>query len=324
MKKNGLFFLLGLAMFLLSNCKERAKDPYRIFYINSYHQGYGSSDDIMTGLHKVLDDAPVVLEKFFMNTKIENEKEQILKKTEEALAKIEAFDPDIIIASDDDAVKYLIEPYFKNTKMPVIFCGVNWTADQYGLPVKNVTGMLEVLPIDESIDILNTYFPEAKQLLILSELSPAETKNKEVLDPVFRGRGLKPSYALVEDFEDWKAAFENAMVDYDVVYIPTNGAIKNWNHDEAVDFVAEHISKPVFTCDDFMMPYAVFGLTKIAEEQGEWSANAALNVLKGIQDISEIELTKNVRSKSWINLKLAEKVGFEPSQELVNESELIK
>ena len=45
-----------------------------------------------------------------------------------AKAEIDAFKPDVVIAADDNASKYLIEPYFKDAALPFVFCGVNWDA----------------------------------------------------------------------------------------------------------------------------------------------------------------------------------------------------
>ena len=38
-----------------------------------------------------------------------------------------------------------------NGKTSVVFCGVNWSAQQYGLPTSNVTGIIEVLPMKENL-----------------------------------------------------------------------------------------------------------------------------------------------------------------------------
>lgn len=46
----------------------------------------------------------------------------------EALDRIRSFAPGAIVVSDDDAVKYLFEPHFKNGPVPVVFNGVNWSA----------------------------------------------------------------------------------------------------------------------------------------------------------------------------------------------------
>jgi hypothetical protein len=52
----------------------------------------------------------------------------------------------------------------------------------------------------------------------------------------------------------------------------------------------------VVTCDDFMMSYAVLGLTKITEEQGEWVAKEAMEVYNG-KSISQVALTQNNKSE---------------------------
>ena len=73
---------------------------------------------------------------------------------------------------------------------------------------------------------------------------------------------MKPEYFLADNFEDWKKMFVMANDEADIIYLPTNGAIKDWNESMAIKFVKENIRKPVFTCDDFMMDYCVFGFTK--------------------------------------------------------------
>ncbi|MEJ2660274.1 MAG: hypothetical protein P8Z73_06080, partial [Desulfobacteraceae bacterium] len=60
---------------------------------------------------------------------------------------IKEYNPDVVIASEDDASKYVVEPYFKNASIPFVFCGVNHSGDRYGYPYKNATGIIELDPI---------------------------------------------------------------------------------------------------------------------------------------------------------------------------------
>lgn len=60
-----------------------------------------------------------------------------------------------------------------------------------------------------------------------------------------------------------------------------------------------------------MMPYAVFGMTKVASEQGLWAAETASKILKG-NSPSDFPVTRNKLSTTWINADLAEKIGFYP------------
>jgi ABC-type uncharacterized transport system substrate-binding protein len=74
--------------------------------------------------------------------------------------------------------------------------------------------------------------------------------------------------------------------------------------------------RPVLTCDDFMMPYAVFGLTKVAREQGEWAARTALAILAG-KAPQEIAVTQNQQTQAWLNRTLAARIRFKPAAALL-------
>lgn len=313
-----VILLLLTALFLTGCTSEQAK----AFYVNSYHEGYSSSDDVMQGIEETLSGSGVELRIFFMDTKRNPEESYIRKKAEEAVDAILEYEPDVIIASDDNAVKYVVEPHFKNGPIPVVFCGVNWSATQYGLPTDNVTGMLEVLPVQQTVKALRKYYPDASTLTVLSENTTSERNNKKILDPVYRELGLTPSYNLVNNFSEWQKAFRGANETNDLIFFVTNGAIQNWDNQAARDFIAELIQVPVFTCDDFMMEFAVFGMTKIAQEQGEWAAETALEIIGG-RDPGDIPLTKNSQVEVYLNETLADTIGFDPGQDLREDARII-
>ncbi|NJK96768.1 MAG: hypothetical protein HC905_19275 [Bacteroidales bacterium] len=128
---------------------------------------------------------------------------------------------------------------------------------------------------------------------------------------MYRNSGLIPEYYLVDNFAGWKKAFVEASGRCDLIYMPTNGAIKDWNKEEAISFVAAGISKPIFTCDEFMMPYVVFGFTKIPAEQGRWVAKTIKRIAGG-EKIANISQTRNEERKIMINYNMADKIGVYP------------
>jgi ABC-type uncharacterized transport system substrate-binding protein len=89
--------------------------------------------------------------------------------------------------------------------------------------------------------------------------------------------------------------------------------------DEAIEFIQQHIKVPVVTTEDFMMPYSVFGLTKVAKEQGIWVAEIAKKILAG-RKVKDFPVTRNMQRTYWINSALSAKIGFEPDSALVNRS----
>ena len=296
------------------NCSKTG-NPGRVFYVNSYHPGYAPSDSVAAAVEKTLTAADVDYEVFYMDSKRRNEPELIRSAADSARKRIGDFDPDVLIVSDDNAVRYLVVPFYKNTHLPVVFCGVNWSCEAYGLPVANVTGMLEVLPVRQSIETLGQYYPSLKKLAVLSENTTSENKNKDILQPLYQQLGIKADYYLVSTFTDWQTAFLVANKKSDFIYAVTNGAIQGWDDALAEQFVATHIQKPVFTNDHFMMRFAMIGWTKIASEQGQWAAQTALDILEGA-DIKKIEVTQNKNVCIYINRHLAQKLGYQPGKRL--------
>jgi hypothetical protein len=116
----------------------------KVLFIDSYHVGYDWSDGVVDGVRQVLKDTETELRIFRMDTK-RNQSEAFKRGAAlQAKALIESFQPDVVIASDDNASKYLIQPYYRDADLPVVFCGVNWDASVYGYPYANATGMVEV------------------------------------------------------------------------------------------------------------------------------------------------------------------------------------
>lgn len=290
-------------------CNLRANGGGKIYYINSYHKGYPPSDKIMEGMKQAFSGHSIDLKTFFLDTKMNPELSAVERKTKQVLDEIRRFNPDVIVVSDDAAVANIVVPYLKNAGVPIVFCGVNWSAEGYQLPAATVTGMLEVLPLRENLRLMKTYYPQAKKLTVLSERSLSEEKNTQLLDTLYRSMGFTVQYDLVNTYSEWKIKFKLANEQADIIYLPTNGAIKEWDSSDAKTFVKTHIAKPVITCDDFMMPYCVYGLTKVAEEQGKWAGNSALEILRGKLP-SEIPVTKNKETHSYFNAELAVQIGL--------------
>jgi hypothetical protein len=126
------------------------------------------------------------------------------------------------------------------------------------------------------------------------------------------------TYWLTNIFDEWKSLFKLANENSDVIYLPTNTAIKDWNQKEAIRFIRGTIRIPVLTCDDFMMPYVVLGVTRVQEEQGIWAGESALLIRAGIQ-ISTIEVTENSEVMIWCNPELAEQIHLKPDETLLKE-----
>ena len=314
--------LLAVLFMGLHSCGEPRIEKKKIVYVNSYHRGFPPSDEITAGVLENLPADSFEVIAHFMDTKRNPSEEFIKGRAAELLDSIRFEKPDLLIVSDDNAVKYLVVPNFRDNPIPIVFCGVNWTAEQYDLSGCNITGILELLPVEESILTLKSYYPNMKKLLVLNENTTTSRKTKPLLDALLSRIGISVTQKLVDDFEGWKSAFLEGNGTCDVIYLQTRGAIRNWDHDEALRVIDQHIKVPLVTCEDFMMPYAVFGLTQISKEQGTWAAETAKRILRG-ENPRDIPISKNQMSTVWINTSLAEKIDFVPDQALLSKASIV-
>jgi ABC-type uncharacterized transport system substrate-binding protein len=272
----------------------------------------------MEGIQTVLKDTNVQFRIFYLNSRLEPSAEAIQEKVKTVLQLIEEWKPDVLLVSDDNAVKYVVEPHFRQGPIPVVFCGVNWTAAPYGLPTENVTGMVEVLPVRQGIETLRQTYPNLKKLIHLSRNTAGEQVNQDALLPIYQELGLEPEFARVDTFEQWKTWFKEANDYADVIYLPSVGGVEGWNEQEAAAFVSEHIRKPVLTCNEAALKFALLGMFAVWQEQGAWSARAAVEILQGRKP-AEIPTVTNQQVQPRLNAELAEKIGYQPPDELAKQ-----
>lgn len=267
-------------------------------YISSYHQGFSWSDGIEDSIKKVLKNKCEVYQ-FNMDTK--RNKTESFKKSQALLAKkfIDDIKPSVVITSDDNAAKYLVSRYYKNSNIPFIFCGINWSAKKYGFPYKNLTGILEVLPINELFK-LASQIVDGKNAIFIGDNTITDKKDLKRFQEYSKSVNIKLDYKLVDNISQWKNIYLKAQKDYDFIILGHNAAIKDWNDKEIKEFVYKHTKKLSLTTYNWMMKFTTLGLTILPSEQGDWAANTALAVIDGYH-IKDIAITTNKKWDIWLN-----------------------
>ncbi len=284
----------------------------KVMFIDSYHEGYAWSDGITRGVKTALDGSGVELKVVRLDTKRNTSDDFKKEAALKAKAEIEAFKPDVVIAADDNAAKFLIEPYFKNDKLPFVFCGLNWDAAVYGMPYSNTTGMVEVTPIPQLIDQLKPYAKGSRLGMIAPDLLTAR-KEAENYKKVF-GYDVTAYYA--KDLEDWKKGFLELQGQVDMLIVDSDGGLYNDKADELRAFVESNTKIPTGSAYDFMAPLALISYAKVAEEQGLWSGGAALEILDGAAP-NTIAIVQNKEGSLIINARIAKALGVNIAYELI-------
>lgn len=297
-----------------------AQSGKKVLFVNSYHQGYEWSDGIEEGAAKVLRASGVSLEFVRMDTKRRGDEASKKQAGLDAKAAIEKAKPDLVILSDDNAVKYVLQPFYRDAPLPFVFCGVNWDASGYGLPYANATGMVEVALTTQLVGKLEEY-AKGKRVGFLT----VDTETERAEQKAYREK-LKLSFAqerFVKTLADWKAAFKELQGQVDVLLLGNFAGINDWNEGDARAWAEANTKIPSGAMYDFMMPYAMLGLVKVAEEQGIWSGKTALAVLGGAKPRS-IPIAANKEGQIMVNVRLASKAGVVFKPEIVRNAVVVK
>ncbi len=278
----------------------------KILFIDSYHAGFEWSDGIAQGVRDVLEKTEVELKVVHMDTKRHASEEFIKSAALKVKAVIEKFKPDVVIASDDNASKYLIVPYYKNADLPVVFCAVNWDASVYGFPCKNVTGMVEVALVPEIIKNLKKYAKGKSIGFIAADRLSAKKEyqyHRELLNI-----GYIQAY-FAKSFQEWKNMYLKLQNEVDMAIMLNHVGITGWNDRQAQTFVENHTKIPMGARNRWDMPFSLIGIVNIPDEQGTWAAHAALKILEGVPP-NKIPLTRNKQGKLFFNLRIGKQLGI--------------
>jgi len=279
----------------------------RCLFISSYHQGYEWADGIEEGVKKVLL-THCDFKQINMDTKRFKEEDQKIQKGKEAKAFIEQWKPDVVIVADDNASKYLVSPYFINSDIPFVFCGLNWTVAEYGYPASNITGMIEVSPIQEMFEKIQMIVPKASLGYYIGVDTLTEQKSFDQFNKIAKRFNLTLRKRLAINQSEWIKNYKEAQKS-DFLILGTKSGINDWDDEIAHQIVSEYGRIFSITDYEWMTRFSVLGLTKIAQEQGEWAAKTALNILQGASP-SSIPIIPNQHWDIIINDKLLKNINI--------------
>lgn len=314
--RSGIAVLIGF--FMLAQTTPQAASLPRCLYVSSYHAGYEWNDGIERGLESVLL-GKCEIKKFYMDGKRHLDAPFAKVKAREAMDVIESWKPNVVIAADDSASKFLVMPYLKDKPLPVVFCGINWSVDPYGYPYSNTTGMIEVGPIEALSSEVRTVNKNARRGIYLSVDEITQHKEFAMIKKMFNRYGVEVTHKVVLSMADWEKAFKKAQSVYDFMVLGNNAGIKDWDIERARRYVYDHGRLFTAAYLDWMAPYAMLTMSKIADEQGEWSGKAALLILQGTPP-SKIPVVANRRWNLYVNTKLLEKSGHSLSPDILRKS----
>jgi ABC-type uncharacterized transport system substrate-binding protein len=290
----------------------------KILIIDSYHEGYAWSDGIVTGAKKVIGDRAEV-KVIRMDSKNNPGEDAKKAAAEKAKQEIDTWKPNVVIACDDNSCKYVVCPFFKDSQVPFVFCGLNWDSSLYGFPWPNVTGMEEVSLIPQLLETMGKY-AKGKRVGFLGKDNETDHKEATYIRKLFK---LDMNEKYVNTFEEWKSAYKEFQGTVDQLIVVNNAGITGWADAEAKAFVLANTTIPSGSSHDFIAPFVLVDYAKLASEQGEWAAGAAVQILEG-KAAKDIPIAQNKKGELYLNMPLAKKLGITFPLDTIKASKVVK
>lgn len=258
-----------------------------ILYLNSYHDGYSWSDDILDGLRGALaGHRDVDLQIEYMDFKrYEGELvSSILGDLYRKKFRNRRFD--VIVVSDNNAFDFILdngEALFPG--VPVVFCGVNdYHPDR--IKGRRVTGVVENFDAEATLRLALRLHPKKSRLVIIGDESVTGVAIRNQIlaaTPRFADR-MDVRYWSRFDIDELRSRVRETPSDTFYFFIPFYQKIKGrfYSASEVLEVVAANSDAPIYSSWEFLLGHGIVGGKLISgREHGRMAAQMALRVLGG-------------------------------------------
>ena len=301
---------------------------FKVLVVFSYHDTFPWQQEIKKSITLVMGDS-CELKYFSMDTKRNLEGGQ--QKAGEAYELYQQFQPDGVIAVDDNAQSMFVVPYLKDkVRTPVMFCGVNAEPEKYGYPASNVSGILERYHMRESIALAQQLVPSVKTVGYIMKDSPtAKAACQQIQDESATYPAHFAEFKMPGNIEEAVEMAKALRTRCDALFIGNMSGIKDdkgvsLTEDRALPVIAEAFGKPTITNNIHRVrDGALCTVIHMGWEHGQTSAKMLLKAMQGIP-VSEIPITRNEKGKAVINVTVLKALGIRPDPSVLTSARLVK
>lgn len=327
-----VFIISGFSITMNSNAEDNGGKVKKVLVVHSYHPEYEWVSSISRGIKRVFEsEKDIIVETFYMDTQNVEDEERLIQAGKKAREIISQWDPDIVIAADDNAQAYVGKYYAGKDRPKVVFCGVSAAIETYGYPASNITGVTETSTLRYAVDFLDKRIAPVKSVSIIYDGSPATQSMFLYAKSEIENMGKKVvSFDIVENLDEWKSKISSyqqnksdaiLIISYNSVKDKKSGGIAS---SEEVIKWASSISKiPIFGLSaDIVDKGGLMGVTTSGIEHGREAALIALGLLHG-KSISDFPVKAAKGTLVLINKNTAERLGITIDKELLENVDII-
>ena len=274
---------------------------HKVLVLHSYHQGLEWTDNVTRGIQEVMrpHDKDVELFYEYLDTKRYTDSlyfERIERFYRERLLQNQF---DLIIAVDDDALKFLLENREAMYQgIPVVFCGINKPIEKEVLEDGLITGITELPDFKATIDVMLKLHPGCRSIYVVNDRYTTTAKiNRMMLDT------LPEAYRDRLKFMS-NVTFEQLAEDIKQIQSPDLILMLTFNKDKNQEFISykeearlviENARVPVYSNWEFFLNRGIVGGKLIRGiDHGREAASMGLRILNG-EKVADIPIKDDLR-----------------------------
>jgi PAS domain S-box-containing protein len=291
-----------------------AGEKKNVLVLNSYHQGYAWSDNIMKGISSVMGPRSMEIELSFeyMDTKRNNDPLYIELLYDIYRMKYKDRNFDLLIPMDESAFEFILKyqnEIFPHT--PVVFCGVHGFSDSMIRGRENlITGVLEEHDIKATLDIALKLKPGTKKVFVIHDKTKMALSMRSQLDNVIGANDYSQEFFFWSDMsmseirEKVRFLPADSIILYLIFLKDKNGEF--FTPQDSIFKISSGSTVPVFGLGDFFLGHGIVGgMLNNGFYQGKTAADLAMEILDGkfVSDVPIVRKSPNRYMFDYFQLK---------------------
>lgn len=207
------------------------------------------------------------------------------------LRAIEQFNPDVVIAVDDEAQQHVVRRFAGSDRPKLVYTAIDHDPKEYGyVGAKNVTGVTERLPLVTMRELLQ-YIKQGQpvRIAVLGDTGPTSLGQQQQVQSFDWGPHSVVSTKMLADFPAWQTAVKALEGKADVVLVLSHGSLATAPQArttvpdvDVIRWVEAHAKPlPMGTDIEFVQHGGGLSVAPSAKSMGEIAATDALSWLKG-------------------------------------------
>tara|TARA_R110001583_G_scaffold16561_21_gene67973 strand:+ start:48 stop:2495 length:2448 start_codon:yes stop_codon:yes gene_type:complete len=308
--------LISLFISLLTPVQAKTNN---ILVLHSYHQGLQWTDNITQGIQSILPSEENEIYYQYLDTKRNTGKKYDQSLIEFFQSKKDNTSFDLVIVADNNALQF-VKKYGKTLypNAPIVFCGINNFTEDLIVGIEKVTGIVEDIDIQGTIELMLMLHPNTQEILFIHDQSTTWKATEKHLLQVAKHFKNRVTFNYHNDFSFDELEDDLAHINKNtLIYLLSFNRDKNntfLSYRDGINLINNITKAPVYSSWDYYIGKGIVGgIITTGFFQGEQVAKLAVKILSG-ENINNIPIIKENINKPLFDFNIMSKFGIDRAQ----------